>query len=260
VDPRGFLDTVRELNAAVATESPFNPNIKDGRCTRGLWANTIDTPPFLGFAVTCGITFTFGGLRINTAGEVLSTEGTPIRGLYAAGELVGGLFYFNYPGGTGQCPARFLAGSPETRPVPPRAKLTDFLRAPCLFLIKLLAYRFRRTDSLDHSRRRQSQRRGQHRRRGRSGRRGKRDRESAARARLARDAASRMRVTAVPGRGVYHRLCRGPGATANAGERQGARRMPRAGGERRRSVSLLCWPARDHGLRGNVLPRIVLEP
>jgi tricarballylate dehydrogenase len=107
VDPRGFLDTVREFNAAVATESPFNPNIKDGRCTRGLavpksnWANTIDTPPFVGFAVTCGITFTFGGLRITTAGEVLSNEGAPIRGLYAAGELVGGLFYFNYPGGTG---------------------------------------------------------------------------------------------------------------------------------------------------------------
>ncbi len=107
VDPRGFLNTVREFNAAVATELPFNPNIKDGRCTRGLavpksnWANTIDTPPFLGFAVTCGITFTFGGLRINTSGEVLSTEGAPIRGLYAAGELVGGLFYFNYPGGTG---------------------------------------------------------------------------------------------------------------------------------------------------------------
>jgi tricarballylate dehydrogenase len=86
---------------------PFNPNIKDGRCTQGLainksnWANTLDAPPYEGYAVTCGVTFTFGGLRINTDGEVLNTDYQPIRGLYAAGELVGGLFYFNYPGGSG---------------------------------------------------------------------------------------------------------------------------------------------------------------
>jgi tricarballylate dehydrogenase len=65
------------------------------------WANPLDTPPFEGYAVTCGITFTFGGLKIDDAGAVLNTDGEPIRGLYAAGELVGGLFYFNYPGGTG---------------------------------------------------------------------------------------------------------------------------------------------------------------
>jgi len=65
------------------------------------WANTIDTPPFEAYAVTCGITFTFGGLRINTGAQVMSTDGEPIPGLYAAGELVGGIFYFNYPGGTG---------------------------------------------------------------------------------------------------------------------------------------------------------------
>jgi tricarballylate dehydrogenase len=51
--------------------------------------------------VTCGITFTFGGLRIDGAARVLDTDLEPIPGLYAAGELVGGLFYFNYPGGTG---------------------------------------------------------------------------------------------------------------------------------------------------------------
>jgi tricarballylate dehydrogenase len=102
-----FLRTVREWNKAVRTDVPFNPNIKDGRCTLGLavdksnWANTIDTPPFEGYAVTCGVTFTFGGLRINTEAQVLNTDYQPICGLYAAGELVGGLFYFNYPGGTG---------------------------------------------------------------------------------------------------------------------------------------------------------------
>jgi len=102
-----FLATIREFNAAVRTGVPFNPNVKDGRCTQGLaidksnWANPIDTPPFEGYAVTCGVTFTFGGLRIDNAGAVLNTDHRAIPGLYAAGELVGGLFYFNYPGGTG---------------------------------------------------------------------------------------------------------------------------------------------------------------
>jgi tricarballylate dehydrogenase len=107
VNAEAFLDTVKEWNAAVRAEIPFNPNLKDGRRTQGLaidksnWANTIDTPPFEGYAVTCGVTFTFGGLRINNDAQVLDTDHQPIGGLYAAGELVGGLFYFNYPGGTG---------------------------------------------------------------------------------------------------------------------------------------------------------------
>ena len=107
VNPDVFLRTIREWNAAVQNDVPFNPNIKDGRGTRGLtinksnWSNSIDTPPFEGYAVTCGVTFTFGGLRINNDGAVLNTDYQRIRGLYAAGELVGGLFYFNYPGGTG---------------------------------------------------------------------------------------------------------------------------------------------------------------
>ena len=66
------------------------------------WANTIDEPPFEAYQTTCGITFTFGGLRINAAsGQVMDVDHVPIPGLYAAGELVGGIFYFNYPGGTG---------------------------------------------------------------------------------------------------------------------------------------------------------------
>ncbi|MSO92558.1 MAG: FAD-binding dehydrogenase [Rhodospirillales bacterium] len=107
VDPKGFLKEIEEYNRSIRTDIPFNPTVKDGRCATGLkvpktnWANPIDTPPFEAYAVTCGITFTFGGLRINTAAQVIDTEGAEIPGLFAAGELVGGLFYFNYPGGTG---------------------------------------------------------------------------------------------------------------------------------------------------------------
>jgi tricarballylate dehydrogenase len=107
VDRDGFLREIREYNAAVDEASPFNPNIKDGRRTNGLridktnWANPVDTGPFEAYAVTCGITFTFGGLRIDGHARVLDTDMTPIPGLHAAGELVGGIFYFNYPGGSG---------------------------------------------------------------------------------------------------------------------------------------------------------------
>ncbi len=108
VDPDGFLDEVRAYNAAVDTDTPFNPNVKDGRTAAGLaiaksnWANTIDSPPYEAYQVGCGITFTFGGLRIDPDnGQVLDEDLSPIPGLFAAGELVGGIFYFNYPGGTG---------------------------------------------------------------------------------------------------------------------------------------------------------------
>jgi tricarballylate dehydrogenase len=101
------LREIKAYNAAVRTDIPFNPNVKDGRSTHGLavpksnWANTLDTPPFEAYAVTCGITFTFGGLKINSDAQVMSADGGPIPGLYAAGELVGGIFWFNYPGGSG---------------------------------------------------------------------------------------------------------------------------------------------------------------
>ncbi|HJL57219.1 MAG TPA: FAD-dependent tricarballylate dehydrogenase TcuA [Arenicellales bacterium] len=107
VDPVSALQTIGAYNASVDTGVPFNPNVKDGRSTKELsipksnWANTIDQPPFVAYAVTCGITFTFGGLRIQTNGQVLDVDMRPIPGLYAAGELVGGLFFNNYPGGTG---------------------------------------------------------------------------------------------------------------------------------------------------------------
>ncbi|MNC89044.1 Fumarate reductase flavoprotein subunit precursor [compost metagenome] len=81
--------------------------ILDGRSTAGLavpksnWANVLDTPPFHAYAITCGITFTFGGVRVSPQAAVQSVAGRDVPGLYAAGEMIGGLFYFNYPSGTG---------------------------------------------------------------------------------------------------------------------------------------------------------------
>ncbi len=107
VNRQRFLETVAEYNKAVRQDVPFSPVVKDGRGTVGLkipksnWANTIDTPPFQAYAVTCGVTFTFGGVKISTDANVQNLGGRSIPGLYAAGEMVGGLFYFNYPSGTG---------------------------------------------------------------------------------------------------------------------------------------------------------------
>jgi tricarballylate dehydrogenase len=106
ISVEGLVRTVREFNAA-CQPGEFNPAILDGKSTKGItppksnWALPIDEPPYSGFAVTCGITFSFGGLKITTEGEVEDTTGRIIPGLFAAGELVGGVFYQNYLGGAG---------------------------------------------------------------------------------------------------------------------------------------------------------------
>ena len=107
MDGVGLQNTIDRFNQSIDTTRPFDPTVKDGRCTSGLavpksnWANALDTPPFEAFGVTCGITFTFGGLHVDSEARVIGQDAQPIPGLFAAGELVGGLFYFNYPGGTG---------------------------------------------------------------------------------------------------------------------------------------------------------------
>src|SRR5688572_8110435 len=108
VDAQQFVKTVREYNAAVRDDVKFDHTVKDGKSTVGIepqksnWAQPLDTPPYDAYMTTCGITFTFGGLRIDKeTGQVLDVNFHPIAGLYTAGEMVGGLFYFNYPSGTG---------------------------------------------------------------------------------------------------------------------------------------------------------------
>ena len=106
VDPDEALGTIREFNDSVRTDVAFDPNVLDGRraelaIPKSNWANPLVEPPFEAYQVTCGIKFTFGGLKIDPNGRVTDTEGESMPGLFACGELVGGLFYFNYPGGSG---------------------------------------------------------------------------------------------------------------------------------------------------------------
>ena len=100
--------TVDAYNAAVpADTSAFDANVEDGLATTGLtppksnWALPLDSAPFVAYPVTAGITFTYGGLRVDTEAQVLDNEGRPMPGLYATGEITGGFFYDNYPAGAG---------------------------------------------------------------------------------------------------------------------------------------------------------------
>lgn len=106
IDPAALMRTVEEFNEAIDDSQPFDPAVLDQRASaatppKSNWAQPVTQPPFYAFPVTCGITFTFGGLRANTDGQVLDNSGTPIGGLFVCGEMLGGLFSGNYPGGTG---------------------------------------------------------------------------------------------------------------------------------------------------------------
>ncbi|MFC1929853.1 FAD-dependent tricarballylate dehydrogenase TcuA [Chloroflexota bacterium] len=104
VDRDRAIWTIEDFNRA-AQEGIFNHGILDGKCTKGItpkksnWAQPLDTPPFLAYPVQCGITFTFGGIEVDKKlSRVVDLTGIPIKGLYAAGEIVG-FWYHNYPSG-----------------------------------------------------------------------------------------------------------------------------------------------------------------
>lgn len=105
VDRDQMLDTISEFNAAVQP-GEFDPVRLDGKHTAGIrpaksnWAQTVDTPPFYAYPVTGAITYGFGGIKADADGRIIDTEQRPIEGLYAAGEMVGGLFYHAYPSGS----------------------------------------------------------------------------------------------------------------------------------------------------------------
>ncbi|KAJ6152127.1 hypothetical protein N7497_006446 [Penicillium chrysogenum] len=111
-DPGRFVESIKEYNASVEgvdVQKRWDPAVKDGLATKGLavpksnWALPIDKPPFLAVKVTAGITFTFGGLAVNpeTAAVISETTSDEVPGLYCVGEMLGGIFYDNYPGGSG---------------------------------------------------------------------------------------------------------------------------------------------------------------
>lgn len=102
LDPDKLQATVDAFNAACDRQTEWDPAIMDGKGTSGIeppksnWAQPIETPPFYGFPMTANLTFTYGGIKTDPRARVLSTNGVPIPGLYAAGEMTG-LFYHEYP-------------------------------------------------------------------------------------------------------------------------------------------------------------------
>ena len=114
-----FVETLKTYNEAVhqhRKEQPslkWDPAIRDGISTQSAvkqlkipksnWTLPIDEGPFMAVKVGCGVTFTFGGLAVDpeTAGVISNLTGKVAPGVFCAGEMVGGLFYENYPGGSG---------------------------------------------------------------------------------------------------------------------------------------------------------------
>ena len=92
VDAANFPATMEAWNANVEAKT-------DAEFGRTSFAKPLDTAPFYGIKVTAGIHHTMGGLKINEKTEVLTAEGTAIAGLYAAGEVTGGVHGANRLGG-----------------------------------------------------------------------------------------------------------------------------------------------------------------
>ena len=107
ISNRPFLRTVEEFNAACREDIPFMAGELDGKGTVGItpkksnWAMPIAKGPFRAYPITGGVTFSFGGIQVDTQARVVNTCNEPIRGLFASGDIVG-LFFHNYPSCTGQ--------------------------------------------------------------------------------------------------------------------------------------------------------------
>lgn len=108
IEPRAFIATVNQFNAAIPPNAPpFVAYELDGRRTHGLpidklnWSQRFDKPPYRAYAVMCGLTMTYGGVKTNERAQVIDTNERAVNGLYAVGELTGGYFYHTYLGGSG---------------------------------------------------------------------------------------------------------------------------------------------------------------
>lgn len=102
--PDALERTVLEYNAG-ASPAPFTPGRPDRHSLTGVhpgksnWAYPLDEPPYIAYPVACSIVFTYGGIGTDTDARVLDRDGTPMDGLFAAGECTG-LYYGKYPGAT----------------------------------------------------------------------------------------------------------------------------------------------------------------
>ncbi|SCX35128.1 FAD-dependent tricarballylate dehydrogenase TcuA [Agrobacterium rosae] len=107
IDSETARNTITMFNAAVDDQVEFDPAVKDGKSAVGLvpprlnWAQKLDRAPFRAYPVTGGITFTYGGVQVDASGAVMGKNDLPIQGLFACGEMVGGVFFNGYPGGSG---------------------------------------------------------------------------------------------------------------------------------------------------------------
>jgi len=96
LSPDALRATVDAYNAACTAEGPFDPKIHDGRRTTGLdpdktnWARPIDTPPYIGFPLRPGITFTYMGVKVDSGARAILKGGRPAANVYAAGEIMAG--------------------------------------------------------------------------------------------------------------------------------------------------------------------------
>ena len=95
LQPRRLRATVEAFNAACGDASNFHPTELDGVATTGLsppktnWARPVDTPPFYGYPLRPGVTFTYLGLRVDENARC-SIGGRPLANLWAAGEIMAG--------------------------------------------------------------------------------------------------------------------------------------------------------------------------
>ena len=95
LDPPKLRATVERFNQAVRP-GRFDNTRLDGSATEGLdppktnWARAIDTPPFYGYPLRPGITFTYLGLRVDERAQVLMQDGRPAANLFASGEIMAG--------------------------------------------------------------------------------------------------------------------------------------------------------------------------
>ena len=108
LDPDVMGATVREFNAAVRPGGTFNPAALDDCSTVGLdppkshWALPIALPPFYGYPLRPGITFTYMGLAVDACSRVHMTDGRLVDNLFAAGEIMSGnILSSGYLGGFG---------------------------------------------------------------------------------------------------------------------------------------------------------------